>query len=75
MPRTIEEVAAKIKADNPTLLIGIDKVNDLVAVFADEHWQPVISGTITGHWVYLGNQGLPLVNGERVYSDSDFTAI
>ena len=72
--QTIEEVAERVKANNPDLLIGIDKEGGLIAVFADDHWQPVISATITGHWVNIDGR-MPLVNGERVYSDSDFTAV
>lgn len=70
----INEVTAKLQEANPTLLFGIAESKGLIAIAQGGEWVLVMSAAINGQWVYLDGS-LPLVNGERVYSDADFTAI
>jgi hypothetical protein len=64
----INEVAVKLQEANPALMFGVSAT--LIAVFSQD-----ADESITGQFVSLQGQGLPLINGERVYQQSDFITV
>lgn len=70
----INEVARQLQAANPSHLVGYSEDKGLIAVQSGEEWIPVISATITGQYARLDG-ALPLLNGKRVYENSDFVKV
>ena len=81
LPVTAEELANRYKgtltdtATGAPVKIGYTKDGDAMGFFTGGRWWVYASGTIMGDWVIVYPEGMPLVNGERVYPDDQFVEV
>jgi hypothetical protein len=77
---TAEDLAKSYKGilDTPTgkiVPVGYTRDGAAMGYFAAGRWWVFASGTITGEWVQVYPEGMPLVNGERPYPDEEFIEV
>ena len=72
---TAEQLAQAYQNQNPELNFGYTKDDSAIGFFAEGRWWVFASGAITGDWVQVYPQGMPLINGERPYPDDQFISV